>query len=69
MNARPLFLWRYGCATGLWRQVRAVTAETADAWLSIWRADEPAASFRVAAYRPMGKPDTATGFVLARAPE
>lgn len=54
-----LRLWKYGRITGLWRVVRAVTPETADAWLARFREDEPDETFVVSKRKPSRPPVSA----------
>jgi len=48
-----LSLWRLDSRAGTWRHERAVTEETAAAWLQRFQADAPLETFVVACKRPV----------------
>jgi hypothetical protein len=47
-----LQLWQFNRVTGLWNQQRAVTPETADAWLAIFKKDQPQEFFLISKNKP-----------------
>lgn len=47
-----LTLWRFSPITGYWKAERAVSADTAQSWLEIFKADEPSAVFKISKSRP-----------------
>lgn len=49
-------IYRYNAVTGYWVYERIVSHATAEAWLTIFRADEPNAIFVVASKRPDHRP-------------
>jgi len=53
----PLTLWRYNSISGYWREVRDVLPENKEAWLEIFRKDEPDIFFKVSKNRPHSMPN------------
>lgn len=47
-----LFLCKYNKITGYWNIVREVNKETKDAWLKIFKQDEPNEIFKVSLRKP-----------------
>lgn len=45
-------LWRYNPVTGYWTLQRICETATAQAWLDVYQADEPGASFKLSNRRP-----------------
>jgi len=55
MTDKDLALWRKNPVTGLWRHGPGEAPESGDAWLSVFRADEPAVEFRASRNKPKDK--------------
>lgn len=52
-------LWQYNSASGLWKLVQTCRPETAQAYLDLFKKDEPGEHFKLLGRKPKEKPDAA----------